>query len=90
MERRVFLAATAALLVLPRYSRAQGKRHRLGFLAVGHGSGQALNQAELALRDGLRNHGWIDERNLIVEYRFTHPPDRLPASVTDLIALGPM
>ena len=39
--------------------------------------------------DGLRNHGWIDGRNLIIEYRFTHPPDRLPASVADLIALNP-
>jgi len=41
------------------------------------------------LFDGLRNHGWIDGRNLIIEYRFSHPPDRLPASVADLIALSP-
>ena len=39
--------------------------------------------------DELRNHGWIDGRNLIIEYRFSHPPDRLPASVADLIALSP-
>jgi len=41
------------------------------------------------LFDELRNHGWIDGRNLIIEYRFSHPPDRLPASVADLIALSP-
>ena len=29
------------------------------------------------------------ERNLIIEYRFSQPPDRLPASVADLIALSP-
>ena len=58
-------------------------------LAVGDGSGQALNQTELALFDGLRSHSWIDGRNLIIEYRFSHPPDRLPASVADLIALSP-
>jgi putative ABC transport system substrate-binding protein len=89
MKRREFIAATAALLVSPPRLRAQGARRRLGFLAIGDGSGQALNQAELALFDGLRNHGWIDGRNLIIEYRFSHPPDRLPASVADLIALSP-
>jgi putative ABC transport system substrate-binding protein len=89
MKRREFIAATAALLVSPPRLRAQGARRRLGFLAIGDGSGQALNQTELALFDGLRNHGWIDGRNLIIEYRFSHPPDRLPASVADLIALSP-
>jgi putative ABC transport system substrate-binding protein len=89
MKRREFIAATAALLVSPRRSWAQGTRRRLGFLAVGDGSGQALNQTELALFDGLRSHGWIDGRNLIIKYRFSQPPDRLPASVADLIALSP-
>jgi len=42
-------------------------------LAVGDGSGQALNQTELALFDGLRSHSWIDGRNLIIEYRFSNP-----------------
>jgi hypothetical protein len=89
MKRLEFIAGTAALLVSPRRSWAQGKRRRLGFLAVGDGSGKALNQAELALLDGLRNHGWLDGRNLIIEYRFSQPPDQLPASVADLIALSP-
>jgi putative ABC transport system substrate-binding protein len=89
MKRREFIAGTVALLGLPRYSHAQGKRRRLGFLAIGDGSGRALNQAELALLDGLRSHGWIDGKNLTIDYRFSYPPDRLAASVADLIALGP-
>ena len=89
MRRREVIAATAALLVSPPRSRAQGTRRRLGFLAVGDGSGQALNQSELALFDGLRSRGWIDGRNLSIEYRFSQPPERLPASVADLIALSP-
>ena len=89
MKRREFIASAAALLVSPRRLQAQGTRRRVGFLAIGDGSGQALNQAELALPDGLRNHGWIDGRNLILEYRFSHPRDRLSASVADLIALSP-
>jgi len=89
MQRRTFIAGTAAVLISPRCSRAQGKRRRLGFLALGDGSGKALNQAELALFDGLRRHGWIDGENLVVEYRFSQPSDRLPSSVADLIALRP-
>jgi putative ABC transport system substrate-binding protein len=73
MKRRAFIAAIAALLVSPSRSWAQGTRRRLGFLAIGDGSGQALNQAEPALLDGLRNHGWIDARNLIIEHRFSNP-----------------
>jgi putative ABC transport system substrate-binding protein len=41
------------------------------------------------LFDGLRNLGWIDGRNLTIEYRFSQPADRLSASVADLIALSP-
>jgi putative tryptophan/tyrosine transport system substrate-binding protein len=89
MKRREFIAAIAALLVAPRHLQAQGTRHRLGFLAVGDGSGQALNQGERVLLDALRDHGWIDGKNLIIDYRFSQPPDRLPASVADLIALSP-
>jgi putative ABC transport system substrate-binding protein len=89
MKRREFLASAAVWLVLPRISRAQGKRRRLGFLAIGDGSGHALNQAELVLLDGLQKHGWLDGKNLIIDYRFSQPPDRLTASAADLIALSP-
>lgn len=89
MKRREFITGTAALLVSPRYSRAQGKRRRLGFLAVGDGSGKVLNQAELAFPDALRSLGWIEGKSLVIDYRFSHPPDRLLASVADLIGLLP-
>jgi putative tryptophan/tyrosine transport system substrate-binding protein len=89
MKRREFLAGAAVWLLLQRISRAQGKRRRLAFFAIGDGSGHALNQAELVLLDGLRKHGWIDGKNLIIDYRFSQPPDRLTASAADLIALSP-
>jgi len=79
MKRREFIAATAALLVSSRRSSAQGGRRRLGFLAIGDGSGQALNPAERVFLDDLRTLGWTEGRNLVVEYRFSHPPDRLEA-----------
>ncbi len=85
MRRREFIAATAALLVSPRRSRAQGTRRRLGFLRIGEGTSTVQN----AWLDGLRNHGWIDGRNLIIEYRNAQSQDRLPALAADLIALRP-
>ncbi|OKO75202.1 ABC transporter substrate-binding protein [Bradyrhizobium sp. NAS96.2] len=89
MKRREFIAGTAALLVSPDDSWAQGKRRRLGFLAIGDGSGKALNQAEQALPDTLRSLDWAEGKNLIIEYRFSQPADRLAASVADLIAFSP-
>jgi putative ABC transport system substrate-binding protein len=85
MKRREFIAAGAALLVSPRRSLAQGTRRRVGFLATN----VVEPTVQKAWLEGLRNHGWIDGRNLIIEYRFSQPPDRLPASVADLIALSP-
>ena len=66
MKRREVIAGTAALLVSPGYSRAQGKRRRLGFLAVGDGSGKALNQTELVFLDALRSLGWIEGKNFTI------------------------
>ncbi|WP_454650214.1 ABC transporter substrate-binding protein [Bradyrhizobium liaoningense] len=82
------MAAAAVLLASPRRLWAQRKSRRIGFLAIGDGSGQALNPAERAFLDGLRRYGWADG-NLIIEFRFSHPADRLPASVADLLALNP-
>ena len=85
MKRREFIAATAALLVSPRCSLAQGTRRRLGVLVYGERSA-TMNKA---LLDGLRTHGWIDGRNLIIEYRYAQTQDRLPASAAELVALSP-
>ena len=89
MDRRHFIAGTGALLVSPGLSWAQGPRRRLGFLAGGDGSGQAPNQNDLALLNALRERGWIDGKNLTIDLRYSQPPDRLSASVADLMALNP-
>src|SRR4051812_14348417 len=85
MKRREFIAGTTALFVLPGRSLAQGTPRRLGFLAQ-VGRAPALHSAWF---DGLRNHGWIDGQNLIIEYRYARSQDRLPASAAELIALTP-
>jgi putative tryptophan/tyrosine transport system substrate-binding protein len=85
MKRREFIAATAALLVSPRRSWAQGTRRRVGFLATN----VVEPTVQKAWLEGLRNHGWIDGRNLIIEYRYAPSPDRLPAFAAELVALSP-
>src|SRR5260370_17262953 len=85
MRRREFIAATTALLVSPRRSLAQGTRRRVGFLAMD----VVEPTVQKAWLDGLRNHGWIDARNLIIEYRYAPSQDRLPAFAAELVALSP-
>ena len=85
MKRREFIAATAALLVSPRRSLAQATRRRVGFLAMD----VVEPTVQKAWLEGLRNQGWIDGKNLIIEYRYAPSQDRLPALAAELVALSP-
>jgi putative ABC transport system substrate-binding protein len=82
MKRREFIAATAALIVSPRRLRAQGPPHRIGWLATFEYP-PILN----LWRSGLRERGWFEGKNLLVEYRYAQYQDRFPALAADLIAL---
>ena len=85
MKRREFIAATAALLVSPRRSWAQGKPRRIGFLGA-WADEPARDPIHAAWLSGLREKGWIEGKNLLVEYRYA--PDRLPALAAELVALN--
>jgi putative tryptophan/tyrosine transport system substrate-binding protein len=69
MKRRVLLLATAAAL-LPFQGRAQssGKTATIGFIAAAGATAFAPNFE--ALRRGLRDHGYIEGRNLRIEARY--------------------
>jgi putative ABC transport system substrate-binding protein len=85
MKRREFIAATAALLVSPRRSWAQGTPRRVGML----GGFQNLPIAKV-FHESLRGHGWIEGKNLIIEYRyFEGHAERTPALAAELVALKP-
>ena len=86
MKRREFMAATAALLVSPKRSWAQGTPRRIGFLGA-WADGPARDPVHAAWLSGLREKGWIEGKNLLVEYRYA--PDRLPALAAELVALTP-
>jgi putative tryptophan/tyrosine transport system substrate-binding protein len=87
MKRREFIAAaTAALLVSSRRSSAQGTPRRIGFLGA-WADEPARDPVHAAWLSGLREKGWIEGKNLLVEYRYA--PDRLPALAAELVALTP-
>jgi putative ABC transport system substrate-binding protein len=86
MKRREFIAGTVALLVSQRCSGAQGTPRRIGFLGV-WADEPARDPIHAAWLSGLREKGWIEGKNLLVEHRYD--PNRLPAIAAELVALNP-
>jgi putative ABC transport system substrate-binding protein len=89
ISRRAFVASvTGGLLATPLAAGAQpaGKPHRIGFL----GNSTATLEANLVgpFRDGLRELGYVEGRDLAIEYRWAEGQyERFPALVAELIAL---
>jgi putative tryptophan/tyrosine transport system substrate-binding protein len=71
MDRRAFITFVGtSVLAAPLTTQAQqaGKVARIGYLAPGTATTSAgLRQA---FNDGLRDHGWIEEKNVAIEYRW--------------------
>src|ERR1043166_3638671 len=85
MKRRQFIAATATLLVSPRPSRAQGTPRRVSVLG-----GTPVLPIVKVFHESLRDHGWIEGKNLIIDHRyFEDHPERIPALAAELVALKP-
>jgi len=71
MNRRMFLSTFgASLLAAAIAAEAQqaGKVARIGYLSPGTATANA--GLRKAFTDGLRNHGWIEENNIAIEYRW--------------------
>jgi ABC-type uncharacterized transport system substrate-binding protein len=88
MDRRTFIVSTVgAALAGPRAVRAQqaGKVYRVGFL---WDTPAVWPHALAAFRQGLRDLGWVEGQNVVVEYRWTEGRfDRLPSLVEELVRL---
>jgi putative ABC transport system substrate-binding protein len=85
VERRAFVAATLALLAAPLGAGAQqaAKVPRIGYLSNLAGNPH-LTEAFL---QGLRDLGYVEGRNVVIEYRDAKgKPDRFPALAALLIA----
>ena len=87
VRRRRFLIATGALLAAP-LARAQpaGKVFRIGFL----GNSTAALEVNLVgpFREGLRDLGYVEGRNVLIEYRWAEGKyERFPELIGELVNL---
>jgi putative ABC transport system substrate-binding protein len=88
-RRKLLVALGAGALVAPLASFAQqqpAKVARIGFL----GNSTAALEANLIgpFREGLRDLGYVEGRNLLIEYRWAEGKyERFPALIAELIAL---
>ena len=90
MKRRDFIAGTAALLVSPRHSWAQGTPRRIGNLVQTPTNLPSSLQLLKVWQDILRDHGWVEGKNLVTDRRSAEGhAERLPALAAELVALKP-
>ena len=87
--RRQFLIATGALLAAPLAAEAQPARsYRLGFLGLTSASDYAPYVNAFLL--GLRDLGYEEGRNLVIEYRWAEGrEERLPELAVQLVRFNP-
>jgi putative ABC transport system substrate-binding protein len=89
MRRRKFIELVAGLVVWPLAARAQqaDRMRRIGVL-VGLREHDANMVARLtALRQGLAKHGWSEDRNIRIDYRYAPGGIHAQALAKELIAL---
>src|SRR5262245_58819458 len=89
MKRLAVVLLSLALLAAPLTAEAQPpgpKAARIGYLSSYSAS---TGQAHEAFRQGLRDLGYVEGRNLTVEYRWADGNyERLPGLAKELVALG--
>jgi putative tryptophan/tyrosine transport system substrate-binding protein len=84
----IVVTFTISVLIAPSASQAQHGGHvpRVGYL----GTSSASLEAELvkAFREGLRDHGYVEGQNIVIEYRWAEGNyQRFPDLVADLVKL---
>jgi putative tryptophan/tyrosine transport system substrate-binding protein len=90
VKRKDFLIATVALLATPRAAEAQptARSYRLGFLGLSSPSDYAPYVNAFLL--GLRELGYEERRNIVIEYRWADGrEERLPELAVQLVRLNP-
>jgi ABC-type uncharacterized transport system substrate-binding protein len=81
MDRRKFAFVAAATCVWPRLAWAQAKVHRIGYLSMA--SPDADRHWVAAFREGMKERGYVEGKNLVLEQRHAY---NQTARVADLAA----
>jgi putative ABC transport system substrate-binding protein len=80
------LYAVLSALCFPAHAQQAGKISRMGFLDQSTAAGSAM--LVNAFRQELSRLGWIEGKNITIEYRFAEQkPERLPELAADLLRL---
>jgi putative tryptophan/tyrosine transport system substrate-binding protein len=90
MRRREFIVlASGAAAWWPNVARAQSERvRRIGVITTLDANDPEGQSEVESLKQGLQKLGWVEGRNLHVEYKWPgSEPDRIKASVTELVGL---
>jgi ABC-type uncharacterized transport system substrate-binding protein len=86
MSKKIMLITLCSMLIAvvpPVEAQQAGNVHRIGFL-----SGTSLHAPTTdGFRQGLRDLGHIEGKNILVEYRFDVNPERFPSHVAELVEL---
>src|SRR5215211_4653447 len=89
MRRREFIALVGGAIACPVGVRAQqqtGKVPRIGFLSLTSPSDRPPLLD--AFRQGLRELGWVEGQNVVIDYRYAEDRvDRLPDLASELVRL---
>ena len=82
-RRRFLLTSVAGALAAPRATEAQqtGKTHRIGFLRNGPPPKTFID----GFRQGLRELGYVEGQNIIIEYQLPETADQLLDAATTLV-----
>src|SRR4051812_11607178 len=86
MKRRAFIAGVGAAATWPLATRAQQKErgYRIGYLSAP--SRESVQRTLDAFLRKLRELGWVDGANLVIEYRWAEGElARLPELAADLV-----
>jgi putative tryptophan/tyrosine transport system substrate-binding protein len=92
MKRRTLIAGFGAMVALPFAARAQQleRVRRIGMLIASDEDEPLVRPRVAAFRQGLNELGWIEGRNLHIDFRWTgNDPERTRRHVLDLVALTP-
>jgi putative tryptophan/tyrosine transport system substrate-binding protein len=88
MKRRAFITLLGGAAAWPLAARAQQPTRiaRIGYLGLGPAS--AWSKRVEVLRAGLRNLGWVEGKNLVIEFRWADGVDQLPGLAAELVRMN--
>jgi putative tryptophan/tyrosine transport system substrate-binding protein len=90
MRRREFIAIIGSAAAWPLAARAQQSEQlrRIGVLLGGTANDPGVQSEVTALKQGLQDLGWVENRNLEIYYSWSEgEPDRMEASAKELVGL---